>query len=335
MRILIYGIGAIGGTIGGLLAQNYKDLYFLARGENAKVLKNIGLTLYEKKLKDRKIIPIKVIEDLNEISNIDLIIITVKNYNLEEVAIDIKNKLNDTPIILTFQNGVENQKILSKYFSKVIYGVISISAWRDEPGIFGYQKKRELIIGTLDNSLFREMEQIKNIIQLSIPLTITQKIQNAIHTKLLFNLSSSVLTLFDYKINIESISFIRRILTKLIFEGIEIIQSIGLEEHKIDGITSWNDFKKADKIPKKIADNIFKKRLKKAGPNSMYQDIIINKRGISELDYLNGYLIQLAKKNGVKAPINNTFYKICKNEFNKSPFKPLNPESVWNILVSL
>ncbi|MBY9006310.1 MAG: ketopantoate reductase family protein [Candidatus Lokiarchaeota archaeon] len=336
MKILIYGVGAIGGTIGGLLAKNYKDLYLLARGENADILEINGLTLYKKIKKTKQIIPVNIVRDLNEISNIDLIIITVKNYDLEEVTKDIKTKLENEPIIVTFQNGIENQKILSKYFSKVVYGVISISAWRDEPGIFGYQKERKLLIGTLDNSLREEMKIIKKIIQLSIPIEITQMIQDVIHTKLLFNLTSSVLTLFDYKNHSNNtLSYVRRIITKLMIEGIEIVEAAGFKEQKIEGITSWKDIKKADNIPNKIVDTIFKKRLKKTGPNSMYQDIIINKRGVSELEFLNGYLIQLSKRYNLQSPFNNAFYKICKKEFIKIPFKPLEPEFVWNTLNSL
>ena len=48
LEIVIYGVGAIGAAIGGLLNPHYDKLYLLARGENAKVLKSKGLTLYQK-----------------------------------------------------------------------------------------------------------------------------------------------------------------------------------------------------------------------------------------------------------------------------------------------
>ena len=69
-------------------------------------------------------IPIKIITDLNEIEPPEFIVITVKNYDLEEVAKDIHKKVGDKPIVIGLQNGIENQKILPKYFSKVVYGVI-------------------------------------------------------------------------------------------------------------------------------------------------------------------------------------------------------------------
>lgn len=107
-KIVIYGVGGIGATLGGWLTQGYENVYLLARGENAKALKTNGLILYERENNNPEPIPVKVIEDLNELTSIDVVVITVKNYDLEEVAKDISKKLGDKPIIVGLQNGFEN-----------------------------------------------------------------------------------------------------------------------------------------------------------------------------------------------------------------------------------
>jgi len=129
--IVIYGSGAIGATLGGWLSQDYHHIYLLARGENADAIKSNGLILYENNPEKSYTIPVNVVVDLRELEIIDLIIIAVKNYDLEAVAKDIYQKVDDKAIILALQNGVENLKILPKYFSKIVYGVIVMSAWRD------------------------------------------------------------------------------------------------------------------------------------------------------------------------------------------------------------
>ena len=48
LTIVIYGIGGIGATLGGWLSQKNDNVYLLARGDNAKALKNNGLILYER-----------------------------------------------------------------------------------------------------------------------------------------------------------------------------------------------------------------------------------------------------------------------------------------------
>jgi len=47
-EIVIYGVGAIGASLGGWLTPHYDKIYLLARGDNAKVIKSRGLTLYQK-----------------------------------------------------------------------------------------------------------------------------------------------------------------------------------------------------------------------------------------------------------------------------------------------
>ena len=137
LTIVVYGAGAIGSTLAGWLFPHINNLYLLARGDNAKFMKKKGLILYHGENDNPEPIPIKIIEDLGELSNIDIVLIAVKNYDLEQVSKDIVEKVGDKAIIVGLQNGMENQSILPKYFSKIIYGVIVMSAWRDKPGIFG------------------------------------------------------------------------------------------------------------------------------------------------------------------------------------------------------
>ncbi len=331
LDIVIYGAGAIGATICGFLIPHYDQIHLLARGDNAKAMKSRGLILYQKVNYDPEPIPVKVIEDLNEKSSVDVVVVVVKNYDLEEVAKDIFSKLGDKPIIVALQNGVENQKVLPKYFSKVIYGVIVISAWRDEPGIFGFKNKGLIILGTIDNKLQSTIEKISRIFNLGFPTKVTKRLQDAVYTKMIMNLGNSILTLINFNSEeISSISKFRKILTNLLMEGIEIVQKAGYKEPKLKGLPSWNALKLAMKIPDEQADEIFKKNMKGMGPNSMIQDIILRQKKQSELESFNGYFIELADSLGIEAPYNMTIYQLCKTQFSKSPFQPLDIDVVWD-----
>ena len=330
-EIVIYGVGAIGASIGGLLNPHYDKLYLLARGENAKVLKSKGLTLYQKVNNNPEPIRVNVIEDLSEKPTADVVVIVVKNYDLEEVAKDIILKLGDKPIIVALQNGVENQKILPKYFTKVIYGVIAFSAWRDEPGVFGYRDKGQILLGTIDNSLQSTMEIVSQIFNLGFPTKITQRLQDAAHSKMIMNLGNSILTLINFKYDkITSISKLRKVLIGLFGEGIEIIQAAGYKEHKLKGLPSWKVLDVLNNAPDDKADDLFKQNMKQVGVNSMMQDMILRQKNQSELESLNGYFIKLADSLGIEAPFNKTIYQLCKKQFNKRPFQPLDIDVVWN-----
>ena len=81
------------------------------------------------------------------------IVIGVKNYSLEAIARLIKANAKEDVIIVSMANGIDNQQILPKYFSRVIYCIVSYNAWMDQPVTVGYQKKGPLVLGTPDNSL--------------------------------------------------------------------------------------------------------------------------------------------------------------------------------------
>ena len=43
MKIAVFGAGGVGGYLGGLLAQNYHNVTFIARGEHLEAIKTRGL----------------------------------------------------------------------------------------------------------------------------------------------------------------------------------------------------------------------------------------------------------------------------------------------------
>ena len=63
--------------------------------------------------------------------------------------------------------------------------------------------------------------------------------------------------------------------------------------------------------------------------DSMSQDILIRQKKKSELDSLNGYLLELAEKTGIKVPYNQTVHDLCKKQFALEEFTPLSVDFIW------
>ena len=117
MKIVFFGAGAVGQSVGGWLAPHHKEVYFLDRGDVADTMKKKGVTLYMKGKENIKSqVDLQVIDDISEVKDADVIVIGVKNFNLESVCKVIKERVGDSPIIIAMQNGIENQKIVPKYF---------------------------------------------------------------------------------------------------------------------------------------------------------------------------------------------------------------------------
>ena len=331
MSIVFYGAGAIGSSLAGWLSIKYDPVYLLARGENANAIKSSGLILYKMDKKNHINIPIKIITDLNEIEPPEFIVITVKNYDLEEVAKDIHKKVGDKPIVIGLQNGIENQKILPKYFSKVVYGVIMFSAWYDEPGIFGNRGKGEIILGTPTNENQELMEKIRDILILGIPIKISQRFNDSVHSKLILNNANSIFTLIDNtNLTNEKQYKIVKLFIHIFIEGIKVLKKAGYKEYRLKGFPPWKLISLAKKMGKGALLRAFSSSIKYAWLNSMAQDMVIRKRGKSEIDSLTGYFIELAEKHGIDVPFNKTLYNLCKEEFVKVPFKPLDIDVIIN-----
>ena len=106
----------------------------LARGESVPEIRQHGIQLHQKDQVTPPSMHVQVIESLEEIPPPDIVIITVKNYDLHQTAQMLRLQLGEhQPIIASLQNGVENQRILPKYFSKPTFGVICYNAWRESP----------------------------------------------------------------------------------------------------------------------------------------------------------------------------------------------------------
>jgi len=330
-NIIIFGAGAIGGTVGGWVAEKYDRVYFLDKGPVADALKSKGLTLYlggaKEKAKKQKV---KVISDITEVSPPDVIVVAVKNYSLDGVASAIRDKVGDTPVIIALQNGIDNQEILPKYFSKVIYGIVSYNAWLDEPGVVGYQKRGPLIFGTVGNELQSEMETIAKIFSRGVETVVTPHLQDAARSKMIINLTNSLTTLVGHGFReISDPAIFQKLLSNLTYEGVRIIRGAGYKECKLGGMPSWILLEAAAKLPQFITRGLFEKNVKKMVMSSMAQDIIQRGGTESELESLNGYFIKLADRRGLKVPYNRAIYELCKREFGKPDFQPLDVTEVW------
>ncbi|NIQ05708.1 MAG: hypothetical protein GWO20_08280, partial [Candidatus Korarchaeota archaeon] len=93
--------------------------------------------------------------------------------DLEEAADDIFSRLGDEAVVVALQNGVENQLVLQKLFSKIIYGVVGYSAMIAEPGVVKYQSRGPVYLGTTDNRSGQLLKKICEIFNLGLDAEVT------------------------------------------------------------------------------------------------------------------------------------------------------------------
>jgi hypothetical protein len=66
------------------------------------------------------------------------------------------------------------------------------------------------------------------------------------------------------------------------------------------------------------------------GLNSMAQDVF-GGRTSTELETLNGYMLDLARRTGFPTPINETIYEVAKERFGPD-FQPISEQELWDMV---
>ena len=140
MRYIIIGAGAIGATMGGLLADGGHDVVLTARGEHADVLRRDGLTL---RRPDRELhlrLPVFAVPDL-QLTTDDVLIVAVKSQHTESILNDLVGLEVDGSTagerlpLVSAQNGVSNEPAALRLFARV-YGIsLILPATHLEPGV--------------------------------------------------------------------------------------------------------------------------------------------------------------------------------------------------------
>ncbi len=138
-RIAILGMGGVGGYIGGTLAaaaNQLAEVIFIARNQTLKILKKNGLKLITD-AGERMVYADLVSDDPAEIGKIDLLICSVKGYDLEESLRLYADCLKPGSIILPFLNGIGIGEKVQRQFplARIWKGCIYIIARQQERGV--------------------------------------------------------------------------------------------------------------------------------------------------------------------------------------------------------
>ncbi len=111
MNIAVIGIGGVGGYFGGKLTQLLNDekelnIYFIARNRHLDEIKRNGLIL-DTDAGQTICRPTLATDDIFELPQLDLGLICVKSYSLDDILVQLKSKIADKTMILPLLNGVD------------------------------------------------------------------------------------------------------------------------------------------------------------------------------------------------------------------------------------
>lgn len=111
-HIVVVGLGGVGGYFGFKInqANEVSEKYmvsFVARGETYEKVKENGLTLLSPEHSNPQTHPNVIVQNIGDIKNPDLVLICVKEYDLENVCKQLQPVINEDTILLPMMNGAD------------------------------------------------------------------------------------------------------------------------------------------------------------------------------------------------------------------------------------
>lgn len=140
-RYVIIGAGAIGGGIGGRLAQHGHDVVLVARGAHLEALRGNGLRL--RSPHDELTIPVTAASDPDDVTlrADDVLVLTTKTHQAAEalatwadVPVEGGGTAGERLPVLTALNGVASERITLRYFDRVFGVCVWMPSAHLEPG---------------------------------------------------------------------------------------------------------------------------------------------------------------------------------------------------------
>lgn len=300
MKIAVLGAGALGSAFASLLSEANQDVVLISgRSDHVERINARGLTVIEKGVKRTVNIKASLGEPSPE--GIDLLILLVKSRQTRSAIESAKGLVGPETTVLSLQNGIGNEETISETIGEgyVIGGrtyVGSVATGPEEIAI-GTEGK-STIIGELDGSRSERVEQIAEIFNSArIHTKISDNILGVIWDKLLVNAATGALSAATglpygelYKIaQIEQCAF------GVVREAVAVAESLGVKLSTKDERVIWNSARE---------------RLAPDFKASMLQSIEAGQP--TEIDSINGAICNLARKNGIAVPINESLVAVVK-----------------------
>jgi 2-dehydropantoate 2-reductase len=311
-HIAILGAGSVGCFVGGAWLAAGCSVSFVGRERIRAEIAAHGIGL-----SDQQGWKTLIAHDLVDFSTApaalrraDVIALTAKSTGTAAAAKDIAKHARRGASVISFQNGVSNAARLKPMLPKfeVVQGMVPYNVVRLGPGRWHRATWGELMAEPTETT--RALAAL--IGDRPGRLILSNDMMGVAWGKLLLNLNNAINALSGLTI-LEELGQrdYRRVLAAAIVEALELLDAVGIEPAKI-GQVPPRLLPHAIGAPDFVFRNLFLK-VQKIDPkarSSMADDFAAGRE--TEIDYLNGEVVKLARSLGREAPVNQAIVELVK-----------------------
>jgi 2-dehydropantoate 2-reductase len=299
MKISVIGSGAMGSLFGGKLAIAGENvvLYDVYRDHIDTVNKE-GLSIEDAETGKITVVHPQASSDPESVKNSDVLLIFVKSTNTESVANQFKSYAAPHTIVLTLQNGLGNDAILVKHFGieRTAIGVTSQGATFLGPGKIKHAGKGPTHITMADGNKTKLQDLAAALGRAGFETYISDEVTSLVWSKLIINVGINALTALLNVKNGQLLEYedIKQVMADLVKEALIVVKKKGIQLIYDDPLAQVYE------VARKTASN----------SSSMLQDFQKNRP--TEIDFINGAVVNEAQKLGISVPVNETVTRIVR-----------------------
>ena len=310
MRFVVFGAGAIGGVVGGRLLQHGHEVAFIARGAHGEAIANGGLRVLDP-AGTVTVHPSRVADHPRGIDwrADDVVLLSVKSQDTVTAVSDLFGEAPGTISVACLQNGVDNERTVLRWFSRV-YGVtVMCPAAYLEPGyVIAYSSPTTAL---LDIGRYPEGDDARAT---AIAGCFNNAAMDSIVRKDIMRWKYSKLALMNLANAVDALcgpAARGGELAKLIHrEGIAVLQQAGIDfASKEEDRDRRGDLLRLHEVPGQSWSG-----------SSSWQSLA-RSTGTIETDYLNGEIVMIGRLHGIPTPANEAVQRLA-NQAAREGWKP-------------
>jgi 2-dehydropantoate 2-reductase len=297
MRICIIGCGAVGSLFAAHLAKKGEAEIWAydVWKDHTEAIRTNGLRLSGAA---DFVAGLNATSDAKSLPRCDYGIVATKAIHTRTAIAQVARIFDENSAVCSVQNGVGNEEIIADHVKYVIRGTTFPAGHPIEPGHVGYDIKGDTWIGPFEPSAtpMDKVEELAALLTRSGMNTIALKdARGAQWTKLIFNAATNpvgALTLLHHGAATR-FGPTEDLFNALIAEGEAVARKLGIDLHGDPRA-----------LVQKGANAPGKHRA------SMLQDILARRQ--TEIDFMNGAIVQWGEKVGVPTPLNRAMWELIK-----------------------
>ena len=300
MRVVVYGAGAVGSVLGGLLSLQRHDVLLVCREAHASAIRDEGLRLRSGTGDYIAHPETATALDPSHLTDDTIVLLTVKSYATETAAETMAGACDRATPVVCFQNGVDNEEVVSKHFDHVYGGVCRMTCSALQPGHASFRRLGRIVLGKYPKGSDATVRGLAKAFEAAdLDVSVSRNIMSDRWLKLAVNTQSVFHAVVDPRDH-EANEFFE-LKARILEETRALLKKARITAKRSDG---------KDPSIDEMVDNLRRPRARRAGGgmkvhNSTWQDLYLRRPSI-ESSWFHQPLLDLAREHGVPAPYNET-----------------------------